>query len=922
MFRLFDTLMFTFERLRQHGLLVMWTLIGLTTATTLALSVMLYIDAVNTGLLESRLSDPPYAFRFRYLGAWEGNVTQADITSATAVIEQRFAQIIGLPVARSITYMRGPAWTLRLPENQTLGTFNIGTLAGTEAQMFISSGSWPPDSDPGDDDPVPVMASEYLLFNMGVEVGDRLTAAIPGQNAVELEVVALWRPIHENDPTWIFPSRFFNEVLLVQADDLWRMLEGIERPVEESAWHLLFDGREVRTSDVPGLLSSIIDGERAVLTALPGTRMDVSPQDGLRAFSNDVALLTQQLVIMVLPVGGLVLYFVSLVAGLLVSRQQNEDVTLRSRGMSRRAILVIHLLMWLTLAAAALGMGISLAPFVVRLVGQTTSFLQFDPTAPPLPVILTAQALAAGAVTALIAASSGLLLAWRTTGSTITSFKQQAGRASRAWWQRMYLDILIMIPALYVLYTLWRQGGLVARADDPFSDPLTFLGPTLFSLAFTLFFLRMWPLLLRLLAWLIAFGHGLTLLMALRELTRSIGRYRGTLLMMCFTLSLTGFTASMASTLDRSLEDAVNYRVGADQVIVTVTDAQTEQSAPTEDGQQPTLSVVGYNAPPVEDLLDVPGVYQVSRVGRYPARLSIPGQRLDGVVLGVDRAAMAAVTRFRYDYANDSLADLFNRLAGQRNGVLISTRTAVNYNLLIGQEITLQINALNEWYETRVPILGVLNYFPTLNPNEGFFAITNIDPLFELAGTVLPHNVWLSLEAGADPQAVRDAVRASGFPILEWQDPQTALQIAQSSPSRRGVLGFLSVGFIASITLTIISAIIQSTASFRAQVTQLGSLRAMGLGGLSVAGYLIILQGMIAGSGILSGTSIGLATTLLFLPLLDFSGGLPPYLVRVAWNDIALVYGVFAGVLLVVTLFITIILGRQSLITVVKLGDA
>src|SRR5690606_35144806 len=132
MFRLFDILMFAFERLRQHGLLVIWTLIGLTTATTLALSVMLYIDAVNTGLLESRLRDPPYAFRFRYLGAWEGNVTQGDITTATAVIEQQFTQIIGLPVTRSVTYMRGPAWTLRLPENQALGTFNIGTLAGTE----------------------------------------------------------------------------------------------------------------------------------------------------------------------------------------------------------------------------------------------------------------------------------------------------------------------------------------------------------------------------------------------------------------------------------------------------------------------------------------------------------------------------------------------------------------------------------------------------------------------------------------------------------------------------------------------------------------------------------------------------------------------------------------------------------------------
>lgn len=923
MFILLDMLLFTMERLRQHAALVLWTLIGLATATTLALSVMLYIDAVNTGLLESRLSDPPYAFRFRYLGAWEGNVSQADITSASAVIEQQFTGAIGLPVAQAVHYVRGTPSTLRTENNQALGAFNIGALQGAESQMTISSGTWPPetDSQAADDAPVPALASETMLFTMGLQVGDRLTAILPGQEPLKLEIVALWRPVNQQDPTWIFPPRFFDEVLLVEEAALWQMLAGIETPVEESAWYLRFDGSDVRTSEVSGLLNSIIAGERTVVTALPGTRMDLSPQDGLRAFNNDVSLLTQQLVIMVLPVGGLVLYFVSLVAGLLVSRQQNEDVTLRSRGMSRRAILSIHVLMWLILAAVALGVGVLAAPWVVRLVGQTTSFLQFDAETPPLQVMFTAQAFAAGAITALIAISSGLFLAWRTTGSTITSFRQQSGRASRAWWQRIYLDVLLMIPALYVLYTLWRQGGLVARADDPFSDPLAFLGPTLFSLAFTLFFLRLWPLLLRLMARVIAFGRGVTLLMALRELTRSIGRYRGTLLMMCFTLSLTGFTASMASTLDRSLEDAVNYRVGADSVIVTVTDAQTEQVAAEGDNQQPTLSVVGYNAPPVEDLLEIEGVYQVSRVGRYPAQLSLPGQRLTGTILGVDRAAMAAVARFRSDYANEPLADLFNRLAGQRNGVLISARTAVDYNLLIGQQVTLQINALNEMYQTTVPIVGVMDFFPTLDPGEGFFAVTNIDPLFELVGTVLPHNVWLSLDPDADAQAVRQAVREIGFPVLEWQDPQTALAAAQASPSRRGVLGFLSVGFVASITLTLISAIVQSTASFRAQVTQLGSLRAMGLGGLSVAFYLIVLQGMIAGSGILSGTSIGLATTLLFLPLLDFSGGLPPYLVRVAWNDIALVYVVFAGVMLLVTLCITVLLGRQSLTTIVKLGD-
>ena len=918
MFTFFDMLFFTFERLRQHLVLVLWTLIGLTTATTLALSLVLYIDAVNTGLLASRLPDPPFAFRFRYLGVWEGNITQADVISATAAIENSFTDTIGLPTAQVVQYARGGAWNLRFKSNAPLGVFNIGTLQGTEPQMAIANGEWPPTVI--EEGVIPILVSEKMLFYMGVQVDDKLTAQMPGREPITLQVAALWTPVNENDPNWIFPPKFFDEIVLVQDANLWSLLEGLEEPVEETAWYVRFDGMTVRTSDVDDLLGNIIDGERLIITALPGTRLDVSPQDSLEAFNIEVSLLTQQLVIMVLPVGGLVLYFVSLVAGLLVSRQQNEDVTLRSRGMSRRAILGIHVQMWLILAAIALGLGLVSAPFVVRLVGQTTSFLRFDSTTPPLEITFTSQAFIAGALTALIATTSGLFLAWRTSSRTITNFKQETGRASKAWWQRIYLDVLILIPAVYVLYTLWRQGGIVTDADDPFSDPLTFLGPTLFSLALTLLFLRAWPFLLRLLSGIIKFGSGMTLLMALRELTRSIGRYRGTLLMMCFTLSLTGFTASMASTLDRSLEDSINYQVGADTVIITVTDAQTEQVA-DDSGTQPTLNVVGYNAPPVQDLLAIDGIYQVSRVGRYPGQLIVPGQRVPGTVLGIDRAAMASVTRFRSDYANEPLADLFNELAGQRNGVLISTNAATEFNLLIGQEITLQINALSEWYELKVPILGVLDFFPTLNPYDGFFVVMNIDPIFEAVGTQLPHDVWLSLEPSADQSAIRTAIRDMNFPVLQWRNPETMLQIAQSSPSRRGVLGFLSVGFIASITLTLISAIIQSTASFRAQVAQLGSLRAMGLGGLSVAVYLIILQGMIASSGILSGTSIGIATTLLFLPLLDFSGGLPPYLVRVAWNDIVLVYAIFAGVLLVVTLFITIMLGRQSLSTIVKLGD-
>jgi hypothetical protein len=102
MLRLLDTLLFTVERIWQHRALVLWALVGLSAATTLALSLSLYVDAVNTGLLGSRLSDPPYAFRFRYQGSWEGNISQADMTSSAGAIFDGFPATMGLPSARGV----------------------------------------------------------------------------------------------------------------------------------------------------------------------------------------------------------------------------------------------------------------------------------------------------------------------------------------------------------------------------------------------------------------------------------------------------------------------------------------------------------------------------------------------------------------------------------------------------------------------------------------------------------------------------------------------------------------------------------------------------------------------------------------------------------------------------------------------------
>lgn len=919
MFHLLDVVLLTLERLNQHRILVIWVLVGLSVATTLTLSLALYVDAVYSDLLASRLGDPPFASRFRYLGAWNGNITPGDVERVGAFIQNRFVEQIGLPVARQVRFMRAGSWSVR-SDQLSLGSLSIGAVEGANDQMLITGGQWPPPPTEAGE-PIPVLAPEAMFYAMGLQPGDMLTGSGMGSSTLDLRVAALWRPIDANDPTWIFVPKFFDEILLVSPESLAGIMLRSERPVDEAAWYLVCDGSNVRTADVKSQLEHIVRTQRELDSVLPGVRLDLSPADGLRSFSHEVDRLTQQLFIIVAPVGGLVLYFVSLVAGLLVQRQRPEDAKLRSRGMSRRALLAVHVLTWLALVGAAVGIALAAGPPIVSLVGRTSSFLGFDGDSSVSHVVLTRQVAALSVATGFVAASSGLFLAWRSTRQTIHLIRQQTVRAGSAWWQRAYLDMLLLVVAGYLLYRLRQQNGLAVDTEAPFSDPLMFVGPTLFALSLALLFFRLWPRFLTLIAWLVSLTPNIALLMALRGLTRSGGRYRGAVLMMAFTLSLTGFTASMASTLDRSLIDTVDYRIGADMVIVTAVDTEAERER-SEDYDQATYTITGYNVPPTQDLLTLDGVDYVSRVGRYPVQVIAGTQRIDGTILGIDRASMAAVARFRNDYAGGSLAGLLNRLAGERTGVLLSRTTAERYNLATGQAISMRIQALNTWFEAQVPVVGLLNYFPTLDPAKGVFLVANLDPIFELAGTVLPHDFWLTLEAGVHPDDLINELQSHQFPIVDWNAPSRELNRAQAEPARRGVLGFLSVGFVASIVLTLVASVIQSTASFRAQSSQLGTLRAMGLGVRSVSAYMITLQTLATFGGILSGTSIGVMTTLLFLPLLDFSTGLPPYLVRVAWDEIAQVYMVFIGMILIVTLFTALLLSREQIANVIRLGES
>src|SRR3712207_6699307 len=150
---------------------------------------------------------------------------------------------------------------------------------------------------------------------------------------------------------------------------------------------------------------------------------------------------------------------------------------------------------------------------------------------------------------------------------TLISYQQQVVRAVRKpLWQRLYLDVLILLAAGYGYYTLRRQGSLVAlggaAGGDPFSNPLSLLLPALALFGCSLLVVRFFPALAALLSRLGRRILDATTLLALRHLARSPEHGRSIVLLTVLTLALGSFSASMASTLDRNDVDRILYATG------------------------------------------------------------------------------------------------------------------------------------------------------------------------------------------------------------------------------------------------------------------------------------------------------------------------------------------------------------------------
>lgn len=945
------------KRLLSQPLLSLAAFVGLAIASGFILSVPLYADGtyfrlLREEILREREVDPsttpadyaPLTFVFELSAAGRDSPQWEKVLPLDRYLNGEALDTIGLPVIQVVRRFRTDGYNFYPPEDwnpegprYALTSAYLATIAPWEGAIQLAAGQYPQPAPSGTADyTVQALASEDIAIAFGVQIGERYFVRA-GDVDVPVDIVGLWRPLDPKAAYWD-PQK--ENWLLVHPESYSRLISQlVTDELRHCRWIIIADGAHLHSNDVSGLARRIDAIAKRAAALLPKTQLIASPLEALQRYQKNTPALTYLLYAFSVPILGLILAFVSLVAELFVGQQRSEIAILRSRGASAAQAVWMLVLQGILLGLVALAIGVVLGKWIAQATGQARSFLRFS-AASGLRVEMTPVAVGYGLLgIGLLLFAQVLIPSLSAASSTIITYRQERARFLRSpWWQRFWLDLFLLLPAGYGFWVLTLQSRRAlteaAQVPDPLRNPLLLLVPALGILAVALFTLRLAPRLMALLAWLLKRTKSVGMLMAARYLARSPAFYSAPLVLLVLTLGLSAFTASLARTLDVHLEKQIYYQVGAD--------LQVHELGNTFVGE---AKDAGYTFGPVEEHLTLDGIRAATRVGRYRVSALTGRGAVDGTFLGIDRLTFPEIVHWQNDFAPQPLGALMNALAATPDGVLVSNDFLRQNDLKIGDhlEMSIQPGGRSQSVVMNALIVGAFDLFPTWYPNQGPLFVGNLDEFFLLAGAEYPHEVWLTLAPGADPEAIIYAIRGytisldskadqnrlvkNGLNIFvdKWSSAELNIRAIQRRPERQGLFGLLSAGFIASAILTMTGFLLYALFSFRRRFIEMGILRAIGLSGQQMAqllaselAFLILL-----GSGV--GTAVGLLASRLFVPFLQIGATMqaqyPPFRIEIAWLSILQMYLLFFVLFLIALTALLALLRRMRIFQAIKLGE-
>lgn len=436
---------------------------------------------------------------------------------------------------------------------------------------------------PGGEPTVEAIVPLDAANDLGVEVGDRL-AAVPYWSDtspfIHVVITGTFTRDNPDDEFWYLNDKIFNAATARSFQTLpfylterayYEVLGDTFRQLDSVfSWLLMVDPGTLHARNATFARLSIIAMEDRLSTNLFSYRQITELEEAL--FRYDVRLFFSKLpmfVILIL-ISVVILYYVITLSSLVVEQQRGEIVLLKSRGSSAAQVLSVYVLEGVTISVLAIAVAPLLAAGVISLLGITPAFSDLS-GGELLSVSLSPGAYMMSALGGLLSFAALMVPAVQASRMSVTTFRHQSARPyTQPFYQRYYLDVLLLVVGVLLLRQLSEQGSVVAVGvfGEVATDQLLLAVPAVVLVASALVLLRLFPLFMRISSALLSSFLSAGLVLGIWQMARNPTHYARLSLMLILMAGLGIFAASFGGTLQRSFSERALYSTGTDVRLV------------------------------------------------------------------------------------------------------------------------------------------------------------------------------------------------------------------------------------------------------------------------------------------------------------------------------------------------------------------
>ncbi|MDH3538943.1 MAG: ABC transporter permease [Acidimicrobiia bacterium] len=226
-------------------------------------------------------------------------------------------------------------------------------------------------------------------------------------------------------------------------------------------------------------------------------------------------------------------------------------------------------------------------------------------------------------------------------------------------------------------------------------------------------------------------------------------------------------------------------------------------------------------------------------------------------------------------------------------------------------------------------VVGTVVNFPTVDPQSGEVILIDF-PTFQMMryqpGSEIrqPDERWIDA-AGDKIAVVAEELAGPRFDSTLLEDRIDRADALKSDPVALGMVGALSLGFVAAAIFAAVGFSVSSVVSARERLGEFGLLRALGLSPRQLAGWLSIDHGVLVAVSLIMGTLVGWLLAWLILPLISITQeattAIPEVVVVYPWQAIAWLELALVLVLGAIVIVLAILVRRLGLASLLRLGN-